>query len=199
MKRTLLLAIAAIFISSLSFAAPTTVEVGSSMLSVMLNSQSDMSSYDFGFSSTPVTQWSTKATPVAERMPLIPVLDANTGKFYASLAEKDGQTLYVYWRLYSLKTVTLKLSINGPMVNSSTQEPLRWFADWKDPAMPNPTEPKLDSNKPNTLVTVQTCPALLTLQAVAGSKKLHVFTENLLDKSTLGTYSGTITLTVEVQ
>ena len=184
-----------LFVTPLLFSA--SVVVGSSEIIAELKSNSDMSSYDLGFSASPVTQWSTKATPVGDKISLAPIMEPTTGKFYATFDEKKRDDLYVYWRLYSLDTVTFSLAIEGPMVNSlNPQDTLHWNVDWNDPG--SNVSPKLNSDTKKGPEVVHVCVPLLTLQGVAGSKELSVYTDNLLDKSTEGVYSANLVLTVAV-
>ena len=210
MKRILLLSsIIFLCLSLPCFSA--SVDVGADgKLTVQLKPTTDMSHYDFGFSSIPVLQWATKAIAPDETMALAPFMDPETGNFIATFDETRNQELFVYWRLYSLDTVELKLSIDGHMVNSvDRSDTLRWFINWFDDNAANnanatlkdaiaSTPPKLDSNKANTPVLVKRCEKLLTLQPNAGCKQIYVFTDNLLNKSIVGVYNGSIVLTVEV-
>ena len=187
-----------LFIAPLLFSASgQTINVGDSSIIVQLMTNSDMSSYDLGFSQTPVTQWSTKATPITSSISLAPILDPNSGEFYATLDESTRQEIYVYWRMYTLKTVTLNLKIGARMNNNKNQDKLDWYVDWADPN--SSTSPKLSSKTAGNVVAVQKLPALLTLQGVAGSKKLDIYTDKLLEKSTVGTYSANLVLTVVVE
>lgn len=187
--------LAMLSIAPLLFSAPVVKEVGNSEIIVELKSNSQMSSYDLGFSATPVTQWSTKATPVRDRIPLVPVLDPKTGGFRATFDEQKGDALYVYWRLYSLDSITFSLEILGPMKNGNDR--LHWYVDWDNPESKN--NPKLASTKGDRgPLTVYTYIPLLTLQGVAGSKQINVYTDNLLEKSTVGTYKADLQLKVVV-
>ena len=190
-----------------------TVE-GDNGLTVILKPSSDMSSYEFGFSATPVTQWTTNPTEISSSFTLQPFLDKETGVSYATL--KTGQNLYVYWRMYTLKGITLSLSQSGALTlvenktgeNAPSVSTIDWGVYWKgeavaeeSPAALDPVAqgntPKLHSSKAGSVV-LRDFAKMLTLQNNAGSVQLFIKTDSIEGKSVSGTYKGSLVLEVKV-
>ena len=213
---TLILLLSAILMCTPLLAGQPQLKItGDQNFDVILKPTPDMSSYEFGFSTTPVVQWNSNPVHSSGKFTLNPYLDHVTGDSFATVDE--SLKIYVYWKMYTLKGITLNLSIPGPLAIKGAPEStpkLDWYVFWgsaatvsEDASVPAPAieleQPKLMTNvkEPEKAVlsaTIRKFDRFLTLQTIAGSIELKIVTGSLEGMSVSGMYEGSIQLEVVV-
>ena len=190
MKKTSLI-IFLLLVPAMLFAAPPKMPESQSVTIKVSGTRDDEGTFDIGFSSNPIKQWSVLPIHFAGNSVTLSTKFLSDGSVIGNL---PYNALHVYWRVVTRKKITLSLAQDGPMMNSGSA--LNWVVSW---TYGNQTV-TLDSSKdkPDTYKTIQICQALVNVESIGSSTPLSITTEALEGKLATGSYTGNLKLKIEV-